>query len=353
MRKFRITSLLVTAVLLFASCSSDDTPQPGPQGDYVNGYFVTNEGPFNNGTGTITFVGDDGNLNQHIFKTVNNEDLGNVVQSMYIAKDNAYIIVNNSNKIVVANRYTFKKLGVITEDIRNPRYMVAQNGVGYISNWGDALDPTDDFIAVINLNNNKVVRTIPVGEGPEKMLVIKDKLFVNLKGGWNHNDKVAMIDLLSDEVKEEISVGDMPNSIVDDGKGNVLVLSGGITWPAASESAGKLVKFSSATGSVISEYEFEKNEHPNFLNMDNGKLYYNLNGKVYVTNNSAILQPGDEVNGIDGFFYSMTIYGGDLYATDAKDFASEGELKVFNIAGGNLVETYTTGIIPGSVVFQN
>ncbi len=353
MKTIKITSLLMIAALFFASCSSDDNPPVyQPKGDYENGFFVTNEGVFNTGTGTITFIDVDGNVSQNIYKTVNNEDLGNIVQSMTLKGDNAYIVVNNANKIVIANRYTFEKLGVITEDIYNPRYMIAINDRAYVSNWGDASDPSDDFISVINLETNHVINTIPVGEGPEKMLIINNKLFVNLKGGWNHNDKVAVINMQTQTVAEEISVGDVPNSIIDDGRGNIWVLCGGVSWPADAQTGGKLLRLSNATGSIIREYSFDTSEHPNFLNYDGGNLYYNLNGKVYKMVLSSADLPEEPVPGLDGYFYSMATYYGYMYATDAKDYNSEGELKVFSLADGSLLETIQTGIIPGSVVFQ-
>ena len=51
------------------------------------------------------------------------------------------------------------------------------------------------------------------------------------------------------------------------------------------------------------------------------------------------------------FYYAMNINNGELYATDAGDFASEGTLKVFNLVSGDLLQTIATGIIPGQVVF--
>ncbi len=353
MKTFKITAFLMITTLFFASCSSDDNPPVNiPKGDYENGFFITNEGAFNTGTGTITFVGDDGKVSQNIYKTVNNEDLGNVVQSMTLKGDKAYIVVNNSNKIVVANRYTFKKEGVISEDISNPRYMVAENDRAFVSNWGDPSDPSDDFISVINLNTNQVINTISVGEGPENMLIVNTKLFVNLKGGWGHNDQVAIIDLQTQSLIENVGVGDVPNSLIDDGRGNVWILCGGISWPVNSQSEGKLVRMSAATGSVIRIYNFDTTEHPAFLNFDGGNLYYNLEGKVYKMSPSSADLPEESVAGLDGFFYSMATYYGDMYATDAKDFNSEGELKIFNLASGTLLETIPAGIIPGSVVFQ-
>ena len=57
---------------------------------------------------------------------------------MTIVNDRGYIVVNNSNKIVVVNQYTMEKEAVIEgNSIVNPRFFVANNGKGYISNWGD------------------------------------------------------------------------------------------------------------------------------------------------------------------------------------------------------------------------
>src|SRR5690606_755393 len=97
--------LLTLSVIFLISCSSDDDgnqPEPGPPGAYENGILVTNEGPFVNGTGTVSFISEDFSMvNQEIYRTVNGRDLGNIVQSMGFQDDNAYIVVNNSQKIQV------------------------------------------------------------------------------------------------------------------------------------------------------------------------------------------------------------------------------------------------------------
>ena len=49
---------------IFLACSDDGDEIQEPKGDYEFGYFITNEGPFQNGTGTLTFVGDDGSVEQ-------------------------------------------------------------------------------------------------------------------------------------------------------------------------------------------------------------------------------------------------------------------------------------------------
>ena len=340
------------AVLLFISCSvdNDEDNDPPIAGTYSNGYFVTNEGPFQNGSGSITFVGYDGTIEQNVYKNVNEEDLGNIVQSMVMAADKGYIVVNNSHKIIVVDRYSMAKITTIEGDnIYNPRYFVVFNTTGYVSNWGDPTDPSDDFIAIIDLVTNEVIKTIPVGEGPENMVISNDILYVNLEGGYSQNNKVVTIDLNSNETKTIKTVGEVPNSSSVDVSGTVWVLCGGNPSWTGNESAGRLYKI---TESNISYFEFGSEDHPEHLTYGNGKLYYNLNGKVYQMNISDTILPIEAMDSFDGYYYTLKFNDNKLYATNAGDFTSEGTLKVFDIGSGNLLQSITTGIIPGDVDFQ-
>ncbi len=352
MKKMQSFLIVLMTLLFFISCSDDDNPIIVPLGDFENGYFISNEGPFNNGTGSITFVGDDGIIVQNAYKSVNNEDLGNIVQSMALANENAYIVVNNSNKIVVANRFTLEKITEIKgEDINNPRYFVAQGTTGYLSNWGDPFDTTDDFIAIIDLNSNTVTQTIAVGEGPEEMLLENSKLYVNLQGGYGQNNQVVIINTISNTIETSITVGDVPNSIQSDGTGNLWVLCGGKPDWTGDETLGQLFKITTSSNAIFS-ISFNVSEHPNLLVLEGGNLFYNLNGKVFKMDSKATSLPVQAITGWDGFYYAMKGHNGKVYATDAGDYSSEGTLKVFDSTSEVLLETNTTGIIPGDLVFQ-
>ena len=349
MKQLNIVTIL-TFLILFASCSEDDASSK-PVGDYVNGYFVTNEGPFQNGSGTLTFIGDDGSVSQQVYKTVNGEDLGNIVNSLYVEGEMAYIVVNNSHKIVVVDRFTMEKITTIEgDDINNPRYFVARDGMGYVSNWGDPFNASDDFVSVINLQSNTVVDRVSVGEGPEKMIVNGDNLFVCLQGGYGNNDKVLVIDINQNSIKTSILVSDVPNSIAVDGNGYIRVLCGGSPSWTEAETSGSLYSINPSTFET-ENIDFALTDHPALLNYDMGRLYYHLNGKMYEMDIEDSNLPNSALNGLDGFYYAAEVKNGEFYGTDAGDFASEGTLKVFNINSGSLLETNTTGIVPGNIVF--
>ena len=351
MTKSNLVYAIAFLAIFLHSCSDDKEESTEPLGDYEYGYFVTNEGPFQNGSGTISFVADGGPVSQNVYKTVNGEDLGNIVNSMYISDDKAYIVVNNSNKVVVVNRYTMQKEAVILgEDIENPRYFVADSGKGFISNWGDPFDTADDFISVIDLQTNAVLDKIAVGEGPERMLIDGEKLFVCLQGGYGSNNKVVVIDITDGSIDTVLTIGDVPNSIVADNNGDIWVLCGGNPAWTGSETPGLLYKID-PTSYALSIKEFGATQHPSLLNTDKGNLYYALDGAIYAMNRSDAELPTSPIEGLGGFFYAMSVSNGELYATDAGDFSSEGTLKVFNLISGDLLQTITTGIVPGQVVF--
>ena len=98
MKKLNLLLLVLALLgtLFFNSCTKDDKKENFP---YDNGVFITNEGPFQSGSGTITFYDKATGLTQEkIFETVNAMPLGNIVQSMNIFNNKAYIVVNNANK---------------------------------------------------------------------------------------------------------------------------------------------------------------------------------------------------------------------------------------------------------------
>ena len=208
-------------------------------GDYANGILVSNEGPFSNGTGTVTFISEDLSVvNNGIYKMTNDEDLGNVVQSIGFTENEAFIVANVSNKINVVNRYTFEKIASITDGLNNPRYFIEANGKGYVTNWGDTADETDDFVAIINLQNYTVEGTISVLFGPEAILAKDNTVYVAHQGAWGQNNKVSVINTTSNELIKTLTVGDVPNSMQLDASGNLWVLASGKPAYTGDETAG-------------------------------------------------------------------------------------------------------------------
>lgn len=350
MKTTQFLFIFLVSSLLFTSCIKE-TPLPEPLGAYEHGFFIVNEGPFANGSGTLTFLDDNySTIEQNVYENVNQEALGNIVQSMAFNNEKAYIVVNNSHKIVVANRYTMKKIAVISTGLNNPRYIEFHGNLAYVSNWGDPSNPNDDYVAVINLANNTISQNIPVGEGPEKMLINNTKLYVALKGGYGQNDKVAIINTNTNTVTTSVSVGFVPNSMVIKDNKLVVLCSGKPSW-TGSETAGSVFSINTDTNVATNTVTFATAQHPNFLNLDNGSFFYFLSGNVFKWNGSNTL-PTTPEEGLSGFYYGMQTKDGKLYTMNAGNYSSNGVLKIFNLTTHTELKSVTTGIIPNAVAFN-
>ena len=186
--------------------SNDDNIEPEP---FLNGILVSNEGPFNEGIGTISFIEEDLSVvTNNIYQDVNDgQTLGNIVQSIgFDNQERAYIISNNSNRIDVVNRSSFEQIARIEEGLALPRFFIEVNGFGYISNWGDPINPNDDFIAIMDLEDFSIVQNIPVAEGPERLLFTGTSIFVTQRGGFSNNNLVTIINPANNNVVTKLKL---------------------------------------------------------------------------------------------------------------------------------------------------
>src|SRR5690606_14132717 len=182
---------------------------------------------------------------------------------------------------------TFEKTGSITAGLENPRYFTASNGKGYVTNWGDPADDTDDFVAIINLQDYTVEGTIPVDFGPEAVIAKGTTIYVAHRGGYGQNNKVSVINAVTNEVIKTITVGDAPNSMELDAAGNLWVLTSGKPDYTQDETAGVLSKINTMTNEVTTTFQFETTQHPEILNIEGNDLYFYLGDTVYMQDVSA------------------------------------------------------------------
>ncbi|WKX75357.1 YncE family protein [Zobellia laminariae] len=349
----QVSIFVAMAALFTVSCSNDDDGVviEEVKGDYQNGILITNEGPFNNGSGTVTYISNDSLLvKDAIFKLENNEDLGNILQSIAFDEDRAYIVVNNSHKIHVVNRYTFKSEGVIEEGLLNPRYLTVANGKGYVTNWGDSADETDDYVAIIDLETNTVSKSIPTELGPEAITSNEDFVYVAHQGAFGQNNKVSIIDASTDVVSSTLTVGDFPNSMQWDTAGNLWVLSSGAPEYTGEETNGTLTEINTSDNSIVQTFNFETTEHPGDLSVEDDTFYFGMSNAVYTFESGLDALPTEAfINDVS--FYSMTVNDGKLYGTDAKDYASKGDLFIYDLNTKELTNTISVGIIPVRYIF--
>jgi YVTN family beta-propeller protein len=354
----KLHKLIFTAIagsLFLVSCSSDDNADNTPLGAYDNGVIILNQGGFMAGNASVSFLSNDFTLENNIFANANNNALlGDTGQDIGLNDDLAYIVLNASNKIEVVNRYTFIKVATISLGLENPRYIAFHDGKGYVTNWGDASDADDDFVAVVDLASNAVTTTIPVVEGPERILEENGKLYVAHYGGYGFGTTVTVINTSTNAVTASIEVGDAPNSLaIEDGK--LYVMSSGLPSWTESESGGQLDVINLSNNTVTKTLAFGNDSHPSNLVIEDNKLYYTVDSGIYTMALSASALPADPLfnttdQGAYGI-YCFEVKGDYIYVGDAADYNSNGKVYVYML-NGMLHHSETVGVIPAGFYFN-
>ena len=340
--------ILLTVTLIYSCSSGPDRPVNNPLFD--DGYFVTNEGSFGVGNGSVSFISNSGSVQNDVFYNTNMFYLGDVVQSMTTVNGKGYIVVNNSGKVEVVDIDSMNHIKTI-ENVGSPRYLTqVTQDKAYLSDWNS------NAVHIIDLTTDNVVGSISVGAGPESITVANNKAYVCNVGGWGLDNTVSVIDISSDQVVSTINVNDKPNSAVVDATGNLWVLSGGYTeynsdWTQIiSQTAGALANIDTYTDNVISNLEFPVGQQPKNLvsNRSGDKLYY-LNGTIYSfsTSNASL----DSIPFVNKYFYGLGCDGLNVYGTDAMDYVQSGWSYKYD-RYGNTLDSNQVGIIPGGYCFN-
>ncbi|MEK7254320.1 MAG: DUF5074 domain-containing protein [Bacteroidota bacterium] len=342
--------LALAATVQFSACEKEEDPCKDSGNRYSSGIFVVNEGAFSTGTGTVSFFDRANDTTFHeIFELENcGEQLGNILQSMTIHDGKAYLVVNNANKIVVVDADNFEKKGEIT-GLALPRYFLPiSNQKALVSQWG--ADGLTGSVAVINLKNLTVEKTVPTGSGAEFMKQVGDLVYIANSGGLGRDSTVAVFDLGTETVTKKIVVGDNPHSLQVDKNGAIWVIGRGYSdWTDPNlNTPGKLVRIEN--DAPVFALELAGGGIHLLMEPSTGDRLFYLDGAfggsiVEFEISQTALSPAALAS---GFFYSL---GYDsvsdwLLAGDAKDFNSSGEVKAFDLQGVEK-KTIPAGIIPG------
>jgi YVTN family beta-propeller protein len=356
----RFACFFAAGAVLLTAC--DPKENATPAGKYENGVLIVNEGPFQNGTGTISYFNRAAKtVENDIFQATNGRPLGNIVQSVGIHNGKAYVVVNNAGKVEVADAKDFTSAGVITGLVL-PRYFLGiSEQKAYVTQWGTG--GVNGSVAVVDLKTNAVTKTIPTGRGPERLVNVMGTVYVVCGGGYGEDNRVTVIDANSDEIITHITVGENPNSIQADFGNSVWVSCGGrkVYDNPALNTAGSLVRISTPASVNLPRNRVEltipfpdASDSPAELTIskDRKVLFYLNNGAVYRHDiNSSALSATPVIY---RSFYGIGIDPADdvLYAADAGDFASNGKVIRYNAATGAALDSVQAGIVPSEFTFR-
>ncbi|HNL07061.1 MAG TPA: hypothetical protein PKH93_05760 [Chitinophagales bacterium] len=345
----RLLYLWALIGISFASCKDDD-PTVLP---YENGFFVLNEGSFNAANASVSHISEDKSISNDIFATANNRPLGDVAQSITFYDNKAFIVVNNSQKIEVVERNTFRSLGTI-QNLPSPRYLhIVSNTKGYVTNL------FSNELSIINPSTYQKTGslTLPCADNnscwTEKMIQQGNKLYIANTG----NNAITVLDTNTDVV-QQIVTRQQPSDLVEDATGKIwiLCLGGWCDFNTCEPAALQLLN--PANNTIEKTFAYTTND--NFvaqlqLDKTNNTLYFVNNGSLIWLNaneNNSNLTDIATIGTLNRTIYGFSFKDANtIYVTDATDFAQNG--KVFQLNKQNnqlsIIDSFTVGIAPAKL----
>jgi YVTN family beta-propeller protein len=340
---------MYTLALLMASagCTVDDNDEDTPSG-YSQGVFILNEGPFSSGTGTVSFYSLlTGNVVQDVFRKANNRPLGNIAQSLTIFKDRIFIAVNNAGRVEVVSLSDFTSIKTIEGLSLPASVLVVDSTKAYVSCW-------DAGVVVISLDDYAVIGQVVTGNGPEKMLLHGDKVFVCNQGGMGIDSTVTVISTSTDQVTATLQVYPKPTGICLDKNDKLWVLCSGRGWNGISypdDSEGHLVCINPDNLQIEKDVAFgSTSEHPEKLvvNAAGDELFYLFPGGICRFHVDSASIANTPFIAHAAAFYAVGYDPAEqlLYATDPLNFQQDGWVIRYDAILATPVDSFQAGIIP-------
>ena len=340
-----LAGLLIFSVFITA-CAGDD-PEPEPLNKYNNGILIANEGNFGEGNGSISYYSfDKDTVANKIFEAENNRPLGDVVQSVIRNDDKVIIAVNNSNKIEVVDGETFKSIATV--DVKQPRYVVVYGGKAFVTSWANG-----GKVYVVNLDSYEIVDSITVGNAPEGLIVVNEKLYV-ANTGQGQEQTITIIKLSDYSIVKTLNIDAYsPCQLVKDVNGMIWVLASGQieydeNWNVLGHLPAALVQIDPNADNLANHMYIliEEQEHPTKLGINKAgdKIYIGGGSArgLYAMSISATSAPTEPI--IDQANYGFIIDKvNDVIFLLQAVYNANGKLIRYNADGEKLGE-YTVGI---------
>jgi len=337
--------ILVLAAML-ASCSEED---PSPVYPLEKDIYVVSEGGFNANNGTIGFYNREESQSD-IFQTVNGRILGDIVQDFEIVDTLGFIVVNNSQKVEVVNMKDFSSVATIDNAaLTYPRFVEqATENTIYVSNGSMAGE-----VLIFNTQSFELTGSITVGNGPEMMVKVDNKMYVANSGGWNVDNTISVIDIDAGEVVETIEVGYASVTMKADKDNNLWVYSKGAEVDAnRSPTAPHIYKIDTNTDEVVKDFSINKtlaSWGSNLLATSaDGYVYYFADATYKLGINDDEL-PTEAWSEIAYYGIDVDPELGYIYCMDGNNSG----VIIYNSDATEVLTISQTGAFPRAIVFSN
>ncbi len=335
MKKFILSFIGLSLMVACTDDKPETTPNPDPGASNV---WVLNEGNFQQGNSALgAYDLKSKEYSDNVFQTINNRQLGDVLQSATAIDGEVFLVINNSGKIEVVNEETFESTGTIS-GLSSPRYVLQVSA-------SEALvsDLFSDSLAVIDPAMKKITDYINISSTSEEMVKVGSKVFITN----TYTSHITVLDL-TDNSTSTITTTFNPTAIGSDKNGKVWVLCGG---DVANSVNGTLEVINPSTETIENTIDLGASSYTNKMTFNaNADSIYYMTGSVYkigINQTSAPTTPF-----IDGADFNYAIYGigyraagNEVWIGDAKDFNQKGEVFIYS-SSGKLKNSFDVNINP-------
>jgi len=331
--------LLLTFFL--QSCEKEPTKNNQLPDAKTKKVWIVNEGLFNFGNASVdVYLPDSQKVFNDVYFNANAKTLGDVGQSITFTDNAAYVVVNNSGKIVVLNKTTFKEERVISIPQSSPRYMhFVSDDLAYVT------ELYAKKIWLINPLTGALLDNITTAGWTEQIVAKGSELFIAQRTRLNDTyvANVLVVNTTTKQVVNTIALPTEPNSMVL--KDNtVYVLC------SADDSLAKnasLVKINTDT-KATSTLEFAAGKKPGLLRLDtkNNRLLWRDGDVFQMPVSATALAAGVLIAGSGKNIYTMNIdpNNADVYIADAHDYVQASTV-YRHASNGDLIQTFKAGVI--------
>ncbi len=340
-----IIPLILCSLLLFCNGCKDDgvLPPPGNTDISANDVLVLNEGNFmrgNAGIGLYNTISEE--YNPALFAQNNGIPLGDVLQSIKEINDEYWIVVNNSGKIYVVDKNSFKVKHEIT-GFTAPRYV--QTSLD--GKKAFVTDLYSDEISVVNTSNYQITNKIALEGWSEQMVYVRGHIWIANR----EKPYIFLLDPIKEEVVDSIEIGNNTSALIKLHTLEVAALSEG---KLNSSDSTKIFKIDPTSRQVVDVLTFPKEIKPTHLVQEpvNHEIY-TLHEGVYAIKYQDFSQHSKVLDLPDRHLYGIGIdpANRNVFLSDARDFVDPSEVFIYT-KDFTLKQQFTAGVICNGFVFE-
>ncbi len=333
-------------ILFLSSCKKAVSSFSLDTNELKNGFLVLNEGLFNLNNASLSWMDlSTGKVTEDLFLQKTGRKLGDTGNDLLRYGNKIYIIVNVSSTVEILNAKTgvsIKQLEMIHNGkAKQPRNLACYGGKVFISCF-------DGYVDVIDTVGLQIEKRIKVGDNPENMLVVNDRLFVSNSGGLNPSldSSISVIDCKSLVELDKIIVGKNPGKIVAQNDSTLFVHVRGdySTFPSVLKKVNVGISKNQETISLkISG--IEKMENLLLIYTSESVSLYDM--KTNATINSDFIP----LNGIKTLYRIQYVEVlKQLFVFDANAYTNSGYVHRFSNSG-EFIQKIHVGLNPNSLIY--